>query len=274
MNNIIITEPSKNLRMLGREALGGKWKIALIAVLVCQLCLELPVLILDELFGKTFAELLADSNLYYGVDPSTGLDITAIMSQSAEKFSAMSGVYTFLVSGAFTLGMTMFFICLFRRKEAEPAQVFFGFEYFFKALGLSFMVGLFTALWTLLFVVPGIIAAIRYSQAFFILADDPSKGIMECISESKWMMKGNKAKYFCMCLSFIGWIILTAVVIGIISGFIAMPFGGGAFSAILLGILSVIIASPLAAYMGVTEAAFYDILSGNLKADTYTPGQY
>ena len=274
MNNIIITEPSKNLRMLGRQALDGKWKVAIIAVIVCQLCLQLPVLILDELFGKTFAELLGNGNLYYDVDPSTGLDITAVMSQSAEKISAMSGVYTFLVTGAFTLGLTMFFISLFRRKEADPAQVFSGFEYFFKALGLSFMVGLFTALWTLLFVVPGIIAAIRYSQAFFILADDPSKGIMECISESKWLMKGNKAKYFCMCLSFIGWLILTSVVIGIISGILSLPFGGGAFASILVGILSVLIASPVTAYMTTTEAAFYDILKGNLRADTYIPGQY
>lgn len=274
MNNIIITEPSKNLRMLGRQALDGKWKVAIIAVIVCQLCLQLPVLILDELFGKTFAELLGNGNLYYDVDPSTGLDITAVMSQSAEKISAMSGVYTFLVTGAFTLGLTMFFISLFRRKEADPAQVFSGFEYFFKALGLSFMVGLFTALWTLLFVVPGIIAAIRYSQAFFILADDPSKGIMECIDESKWLMKGNKAKYFCMCLSFIGWIILTSVVIGIISGIVTLPFGGGAFASILVGILSVLFASPVNAYMTTTEAAFYDILKGNLRADTYIPGQY
>ncbi|MCB6993639.1 DUF975 family protein [bacterium 210820-DFI.6.37] len=274
MNNIIITEPSRNLRMLGRQALEGKWKVALTAVIVCQLCLELPVLILDELFGKTLTELFGNGDLLYGMDTGTGVDFMTIMSQSAQKISAMSGVYSFLVTGAFTLGLTMFFISLFRRKEADPAQVFSGFEYFFKALGLSFMVGLFTALWTLLFIVPGIIAMIRYSQAFFILADNPEKGIMECISESKWMMRGNKAKYFCMCLSFIGWIILTSVVVGIIVGIFSLPFGGGAFAAIITGILTVILTSPVSAYMTTTEAAFYDILTGNLRAETYTPGQY
>ena len=57
---------------------------------------------------------------------------------------------------------------------------------------------LFIFLWSLLLIVPGIIAAIRYSQAFFILADDPSKGIRQCMDESKAMMNGNKMKYFCL----------------------------------------------------------------------------
>ena len=69
-------------------------------------------------------------------------------------------------------------------------------EFYGKALGLFLFQGLFIVLWSLLFIVPGIIAAIRYSQAFFILADDPNKGIRQCMDESKMMMRGNKAKYF------------------------------------------------------------------------------
>ena len=71
--------------------------------------------------------------------------------------------------------------------------------------------GIQVFLWSLLFIIPGIIAVLRYSQAFFILAEDPSKGIMACINESKYYMNGNKGKFFCLSLSFIGWAILAMV---------------------------------------------------------------
>ena len=85
---------------------------------------------------------------------------------------------------------------MFRRQIVGIGDVFTGFERYGKALGLFLFRGLFIVLWSLLFIVPGIIAAIRYSQAFFILADDPNKGIRQCMDESKMMMRGNKAKYF------------------------------------------------------------------------------
>ena len=55
--NIIITEPSRNLRALGRNALTGKWKIAIMASAVCTLCLSVPPAILDELFGVNVADI-------------------------------------------------------------------------------------------------------------------------------------------------------------------------------------------------------------------------
>lgn len=271
--NIIVTEPSKNLRLLGRNALNGKWKMAFIASIVYLLCIQLPVMILDELFGQTFPEMLNNGAMLYYDGSFTGQMMEA-MGKSTEKVSAMSGVYSFLVTGAFILGITIFFLNLFRRKEAEPAQVFMGFENFFKALGLMFMTGLFTVLWTLLFIVPGIIAALRYSQAFFILADNPEKGIMECISESKQMMKGNKAKLFCLGFSFIGWILLAGVATAFVSGIIGAIFGMGSVAAILSGIASCVIVAWIFAYIMSTEVAFYEILRGNLRASVFNPGQY
>ncbi|MCQ4636012.1 DUF975 family protein [Anaerovorax odorimutans] len=278
MNNIIVLEPSSNLRALGRNALAGKWKIAIIAVLIYQVCISLPALILDQLFGRTLGELY--NNLYY--NNSYGMDVVEGISYGAQKISAMSGVYVFLVTGAFTLGLTIFFINLFRAKSTDAAQVFSGFEQFFKALGLMFMIGLFTFLWTLLFIVPGIIAMLRYSQAFFILADDPDKGVMECINESKWLMHGNKAKFFCLQLSFIGWILLTSFGIGVVSGFLGVFIGGGSTMMIVINWILGLAICWVTAYVTATEAAFYDILRGNLRANaqndakinTYTPGQY
>ncbi|MEG0283485.1 MAG: DUF975 family protein [Erysipelotrichales bacterium] len=65
-----------------------------------------------------------------------------------------------------------------------------------KMLGLIAMTALLVFLWSLLLVVPGIIKAISYSQSFYILKENPEKSIMDCISESRKVMKGNKGLYF------------------------------------------------------------------------------
>jgi uncharacterized membrane protein len=162
---------------------------------------------------------------------------------------------------------------MFRKKETDYSQLFSGFEYFIKTFCLMLVMGIFIFLWTLLFIVPGIIATIRYSQAFLILVDDQTKGIMQCIDESKRRMAGNKLKYFCLQLSFIGWLILATLpatiissIFGLITGnYFIMQIGafiGGA------GLFFVY------AYMYTSMVGFYEILTGRLKGETYTPGEY
>jgi uncharacterized membrane protein len=72
-----------------------------------------------------------------------------------------------------------------------------------------------TFAWLLLFIIPGIIAGIRYSQAYFIKIDNPHMLSFEAINESKRLMKGNKWKYFCLGFSFIGWTLLSLLTLGI-----------------------------------------------------------
>lgn len=268
--NIIVTEPSSNLRKLGRDALRGKWKVAIIAALIYEICVTLPALILDQVFGRTLAELYENVN----VTTNYGYQVIQGVSQSAEKISAMSGVYMFLVTGAFTLGLSFFFLSLFRRKGEDLSQLFSGFEHFFKSLGLFFFISLFTFLWALLFFFPGIIAAIRYSQAFYILADDPTKGVLQCINESKWMMRGNKGKYFCLSLSFIGWMILTAIATSIVSYVLFAIFGYANAVVVVINWVVNLAFCWVTAYLSATQVAFYEILRGNLRASTYIPGQY
>ncbi len=210
--NIIVTESSQNLRALGRNALTGKWGMGILGTLIFFALTTVPVIILDEIFGNGIT------------DPS-----------------GISTVYTILISGPMTLGYAMFAISIFRRRETSPAEVFYGFERFGKAFGLYIVTSIFILLWTLLLVVPGIIAAIRYSMSFYILADQPNIGIMEAINESKRLMQGNKWKFFCLNLSFIGWALLSALTLGI--GFLwLMP------------------------YMEVTFIAFYDLANGSLRS--------
>lgn len=268
MYNIIITEPSGNLRKLGRESLAGNWQGAIIAMLIYQICLTLPALILDQVFGKTLAELYG--TVYYDSSSSFGSAFVAGVSSSAEKVSTLSGVYMLLVCGAFSFGISLFFLNLFRRKQTDAAQVFSGFEYYVKTLGLYVVMSVFIFLWSLLFIIPGIIAAIRYSQAFFILADDPGKGVMQCMSESKLLMRGNKGKYFCMALSFIGWLLLTGICIGIVSVLLETIITSGTVMVIVDWILGLAVCWVIA-YMTATEAAFYEILTGRLRANTYKP---
>ena len=192
-NNIIITDPSSNLRALGRNALAGKWQSAIIAVIVYTLCVQLPPAILNTLFGVDMGELYS---MNMGYSYNVGVDSYSTVYNSMPAYSPLSGIYSLLVTGAMDLGLTLFFLAMFRRQIVGIGDVFLGFERYGKALGLFLFQGLFILLWSLLFIVPGIIAAIRYSQAFFILADDPNKGIRQCMDESKMMMRGNKAKYF------------------------------------------------------------------------------
>jgi len=260
--NIVITEPSSNLRALGRNALAGKWKVAIIALIIYELCLQIPVTILDAVFGVNPMDLI------YG-DYSVSYYDSSMVSvyESMPESSVLSAVYMLLVTGAFTLGITLFFLALFRRQDVNPGDVFLGFERFGRALGLMLFQTLFIFLWSLLLIVPGIIAAIRYSQAFFVLADNPDMGIRECMNESKRMMKNNKAKYFCMNISFIGWLILASLVIGIVESVVGIFIGSVVVESIVSVIIGLIMA-PVTAYIYSTQAGFYEILAGHLIKET------
>lgn len=74
---------------------------------------------------------------------------------------------------------------------------------------------LFIWLWSLLFIVPGIIAAYRYRLAPYLMAENPNLGIREAVNMSKELMAGHKWRLFCLNLSFIGWGILSALTCGI-----------------------------------------------------------
>ncbi len=263
-NNIIITDPSSNLRALGRNALAGKWQSAIIAVIVYTLCVQLPPAILNTLFGLDMGELYS---MNMGYSYNVGVDSYSTVYNSMPAYSPLSGIYSLLVTGAMDLGLTLFFLAMFRRQIVGIGDVFLGFERYGKALGLFLFQGLFIVLWSLLFIVPGIIAAIRYSQAFFILADDPNKGIRQCMDESKMMMRGNKAKYFCLSLSFIGWGILASIPAGVLSGISEALYLSG-FMTVLFDIVGALCMAPVIAYIYSTQAGFYEILAGHLIKET------
>ena len=262
-HNIIITEPCRNLRALGRNALKNRWKTSIIAVCVFVLTLNLPPVIFNAIFGTSVAGFLAESGNTFGLDIAT----FAQLNNNLPQYCILSAVYIFLITGAMMLGLSIFFLATFRRHDVHVADIFLGFEKFGKALGLFWLMYLFIFLWSLLFLIPGIIATFRYSQAFFILADDPSKGVRQCINESKEMMKGNKFKYFLLNLSFIGWAFLCAVPQSLIQS-MGPVISNNDFIIAVFNVIGSFCMVPVTVYVYSTIAGFYEILSGHLIKET------
>lgn len=92
-----------------------------------------------------------------------------------------------------------------------------GIDNYGSYLVTGVLVNVFTFLWSLLFVVPGIIKALAYSQANYVIHDNPRLKGKEAIEISKRMTNGFKGDLFSMYLSFIGWYILVGLTGGILS---------------------------------------------------------
>jgi len=104
------------------------------------------------------------------------------------------------------------------REEATGSldTLFACFQQFWRFFSATLLMGLFTFLWSLLFVIPGIIAAYSYSQTIYIMLDHPEMSAMEAIAASKQMMRGHKAEYFVLELSFFGWALLSGFTFGLL----------------------------------------------------------
>ena len=90
-----------------------------------------------------------------------------------------------------------------------------SFGNYFKNVAAYLLMCLFIFLWTLLLIIPGIIKALAYSMTPFILKDFPELSVNQAINLSQKMMKGHKFDYFWLGLSFIGWILLGLLTLGI-----------------------------------------------------------
>lgn len=98
----------------------------------------------------------------------------------------------------------------------EIGETLGGFPNVVGAMRVYWAQAFFTFLWTMLFIIPGIIKGIAYSQAMFILAENPEIGGREALKKSSEMMQGHKLDYFILSLSFIGWNILAVFTFGIL----------------------------------------------------------
>jgi len=145
---------------------------------------------------------------------------------------------TLIIGGPLSLGAAIFSLNISRGKEARLEQLFDGFKYFTTALVTYLLMLLYVLLWTLLLIIPGIIAALGYSMTYYILADDPLLKPQDALKKSKTMMNGHKTKLFYLCLRFFLLALLCILTLGI--GFFW-----------------------LIPYVHVTMAKFYDDINGS-----------
>ncbi len=121
-----------------------------------------------------------------------------------------------VITPAFALSVVRVYLNLAKGVEPSAGNAFDGFDDFWTAFKVSFLVGLYTFLWSLLFVIPGIIKGYSYSQAMYVAAENPGISATEAIERSKAMMEGHKMELFILMLSFIGWSLLADLTCGIL----------------------------------------------------------
>ena len=132
-------------------------------------------------------------------------------------------VAAIIITPAFALSMVRVYLNVVNGAHPKAGDAFCGFDDFWAAFKVNFLVGLFTFLWSLLFVIPGIIKSFSYSMSLYILAENKGKPALECINESKQMTQGHKMELFVLGLSFIGWGLLCAITFGI-AGIWVLPY--------------------------------------------------
>ena len=121
-----------------------------------------------------------------------------------------------LFSGLVFFAYSMFCLDLVKTKKAHVGAFFSGiFKNFFKRWGASLLVSLYTCLWSLLFILPGLIKSYSYAMTPYIMMEKPEMGIRDAITKSRQIMKGHKWQLFCLDLSFTGWMLLSIVTLGI-----------------------------------------------------------
>ena len=135
--------------------------------------------------------------------------------QATSELFPIAGLLSLIIAGPMAVGLAIFSLNISRNEDARFEQIFQGFNNFATSLGAYFLMVIFILLWSLLLIIPGIIAALSYSMTFYILADDRSIGAMDAIDKSRKMMDGNKWQYFRLGLRFLGWALLCILTLGI-----------------------------------------------------------
>ncbi len=178
---------NRDLMRLARESLSNHWGLGVV------------VMLLYLIFTTGVSELSSLSKL----------------AELSEFIPLVGSLVCMIISGPMAVGFYLVFLSIARRSETDVSKLFYGFSRFWTALGANFFMSMFIFLWTLLLIIPGIIATYAYSMTYFIIADDPSVKASEAIRRSKEMMRGNKWKLFYLYWRFFGWALLCILTLGI-----------------------------------------------------------
>lgn len=142
-----------------------------------------------------------------------GVYVLTMVILGAVSFTFVGAI---LIGGPMMIGLTTYFIHLVRKQNNDFNDMFSGFNNFVRNFLYYLLSSIYIFLWSLLFIIPGIIKALSYSMAPYIIYDNPDIDANDAITQSKEMMKGHKWELFCLYLSFIGWLLLSVLTFGIL----------------------------------------------------------
>ena len=129
--------------------------------------------------------------------------------------SALLGLAICLIVPVLNLGVHHVYLKATTEEKPHFLEMFSKMSQFGTAFLTSLLSGIFVFLWSLLLIIPGIMAAYSYSMVYFILAEHPEFGALDAIRESKRMMKGHKFELFVLQLSFFWWYLLCGITFGL-----------------------------------------------------------
>ena len=148
----------------------------------------------------------------------TALYLTLILAMNLVDSLTGAGVLATFVSILVTLlaavleaGFVFYCMAARRSERSELLTLFDGFSFASKIIGLSLLRYLLVYLWSMLFVIPGVIAAYRYRFALYNLCEDPELGILDALSMSKRQTMGYKGQLLFLDLSYLGWTLLAGI---------------------------------------------------------------
>lgn len=187
------------------------------------------------------------------------------MIDSAGGFTVLSFSFVSILVGLVALVLNAGYYCycfgILRREEMPYESLFDAFPFAGKVILLSIVEGVFIFLWSMLFVIPGIIAAYRYSFAMLNRCENPELGVMEALNLSKQQTNGYKMQLFLLQLSFIGWSLLVLGIFLIyellVAALLPDSFLGIMFGSLLLSVLSAGVGVYLTPYLNLSICRFY-----------------
>ncbi len=213
---------AEDFRRIARESLTGKWLVAVLAGLVATLLGGLAIQ--GDEVKINFDASNADVSLNFAGQTifSTGRglnsDIAAFIAGTFFFFLIVAlviGIAYFILGSMVGVGYARFNLNLVDRKEVNIDSLFAYFSYWKTTALTRLLQGIYVFLWSLLLIIPGIVAGYSYAMTDYILAENPNMAATEAIERSKAMMNGNRWRLFCLQFSFIGWSILASLTFGI-----------------------------------------------------------
>ena len=211
-----------DFRQNARDALRGKWTIAVLVGLVATLLGGAgsggPEVKLNIDGSGAHASFEFAGQTIFSTGGGLNSDIGAFLVGSAIYITiaaiAMAVVY-FVLGSIISVGYARFNLDLVDGGNPSFETLFGYFSYWKTTAVARLLQSLYVLLWSLLFIIPGIMASYSYAMTEFILAEHPELTAGEAIAQSKVMMAGNRWRLFCLHFSFIGWDILCTLTMGI-----------------------------------------------------------